>query len=40
LDIYDLTVAHMHTAIFNCSGFDYHMLKGLVGQFLCFVYKL
>ena len=30
----------MHTAIFNSIVFDCHMLKGSVGQFLCFVYKL
>jgi len=34
LDIYDLIVAHMHSAIFNYSGLDCHMSKGLVGQFL------
>jgi len=35
LDINDLHVAQMHTAIFNSSVFDCHVLKGSVGQFLC-----
>jgi len=40
LDIYDLVVALMHTAIFDSSGVDCHMLKGLVERFLYFVCKL